>query len=186
MTGSTTGGLLDAGDVDPTRLRRAMSRFASGVTVVTTAVDGPDGPEAHGMTANAFLSVSLSPPLVLVSVAAGARSHRRIADTGRYGVSVLRAEQQALSRHFAGVEAAPEQVRFDWRDGLPLIDGALVQLACTVRASHPAGDHVLHVASVDRLWADDGAPLLLYNGRPRTLRPAPEERPAPGTTGLSQ
>lgn len=172
MTDSTTERLLDTAGVAPGDLRGAMSRFASGVTVITTATGGPAGPEAHGMTANAFLSVSLAPPLVLVSVAARAKSNRRITETGRYGVSVLHAGQHALSRHFAGIEAMADAVDFTWDDGIPLITGALVQLVCTVHASHPAGDHVLHVAAVDHVRTRDGAPLLLYNGEPRTLTPA--------------
>lgn len=148
-------------------LRRVLGRFTSGVTVVTTA--SAQGADVHGMTANAFTSVSLDPPLVLVSVSTHAKCNQRIADSGRYGISILSAEQHALCRHFAGAAQRPDLVDFVWRDGLPLIVAALAHLVCTVRASHPAGDHVLHIGEVDQLWERDGAPLVFYNGKLQTL-----------------
>lgn len=123
----------------------------------------------HGMTANAFTSVSLDPPLVLVSIANRAKMNTKIADTGRYGVSILASDQEPLSLHFAGAVSEPDLVRFTWRRGVPLLDGALVHLSCTVTDSHPAGDHTLHVGRVEELWFDDGHPLLFYTGSFRAL-----------------
>ena len=150
--------------VSPQRLREARGRFVSGVTVVTTA-GGPDGQRVHGMTANAFTSVSLEPPLVLVSVSNRAHLHQRIRETGRYGVSVLSRQQERFARHFAGQLPRPDLVRFIWRDELPLIDQALVQLTCSVVGSHPAGDHTLHVGQVDTVSHRDGEPLVYHTGR---------------------
>ncbi len=147
--------------VDGLALRRALGGFASGVTVVTTVVDG----EVHGMTANAFTSVSLSPPLVLVSIAATAKMDARIRESGRYGVSVLCRAQEPLSLHFAGARLRePQTPSFVWREGMPLVEGALVQFACTVTDSHPAGDHTLHIGHVDGVWREHGEPLLFYTG----------------------
>jgi flavin reductase (DIM6/NTAB) family NADH-FMN oxidoreductase RutF len=160
------------GEVSPLAFRQALGRFVSGVTVVTTARGLAEHPEVHGMTANAFTSVSLRPPLVLVSVSTRAHLDPRIAETGRYGVSVLGRDQEQLARHFAGGPRRPEPVEFVWRDGLPLVDGALVHLTCTVRASYPAGDHTLHVARVDSLWFQDGPPLVFYTGALRGLEAA--------------
>lgn len=87
-----------APDIDPRHFRRTLGRFATGVTVVTVA--RPEGP--HGMTANAFLSVSLDPPLVLVSVDRRARMHAYLAEATRYGVSILARDQEIAARHFAG------------------------------------------------------------------------------------
>jgi len=146
-------------------LRKALGGFVSGVTVVTTGA----ADEVHGMTANAFTSVSLDPPLVLVSIATTAKMDARIAATGRYGVSILRREQEPVSVHFAGGKPCPERVRFVQRGGVPLLDGALVHLACTVYDSHPAGDHTLHVGHVDELWSCHGDPLVFFTGSFRAL-----------------
>ncbi|MFI1221102.1 MULTISPECIES: flavin reductase family protein [unclassified Streptomyces] len=181
--GGTAATLTDGPEllaVTPDRLRGALGHFASGVTVVTTATEGPDGsegrPQAHGMTANAFTSVSLEPPLVLVSIANGARTHRRIDASGRYGVSILGAEQEAAARHFAGAEQSPEVVGLEWRDGLPLVTGALVHLVCRVRQAHRAGDHTLFVGEVEGLWIGSGGPLVHYRRDLRAL---------PGTTAAN-
>jgi flavin reductase (DIM6/NTAB) family NADH-FMN oxidoreductase RutF len=171
MTSSATEDIVRNQLVNGADLRRALGRFASGVTVVTTV--GAEGTDVHGMTANAFTSVSLDPPLVLVSVSREAKCNERITDSGRYGVSILGAEQQALCRHFAGAGHRPD-LDFVWWDGLPLIGAALAHLVCTVQASYRAGDHVLHVGVVDQLGERDGAPLVFYNGKLRTLgAPAP-------------
>ena len=167
MTSGVVEDFLGDRAVNAAGLRRAVGRFTSGVTVVTTG--SAQGADVHGMTANAFTSVSLDPPLVLVSVSRNAKCNKRIADSGRYGISILGAEQHALCRHFAGAAQRPDLVEFVWRDGLPLIVEALAHLVCTVRVSHPVGDHVLHIGEVDHLWERDGAPLVFYNGRLQAL-----------------
>ncbi|AKE89213.1 MULTISPECIES: NADH-dependent flavin reductase [Rhodococcus] len=165
MTDTARGSDLD---VTPLHMRKALGRFASGVTIVTTA-ESEDEASVHGMTANAFTSVSLDPPLVLVSIANRAKMNERIREAGRYGVSILAGDQEPLSLHFAGAANQPDLVRFVWRKGVPLLEGALVHLACTVVDSHPAGDHTLHVGRVERLWYDDGHPLVFYTGTFRSL-----------------
>jgi flavin reductase (DIM6/NTAB) family NADH-FMN oxidoreductase RutF len=156
------------GEVNALRMRSALGRFASGVTIVTAVSEAEGEVKVYGMTANAFTSVSLDPPLVLISVSAQAKMDKRIATAGRYGISVLTGDQEPLSRHFAGTARRPELISFVWRNGLPLVDRALVQLTCSVRDSYPAGDHTLHVGEVQGLWYRDGAPLIFYAG---TLRP---------------
>jgi flavin reductase (DIM6/NTAB) family NADH-FMN oxidoreductase RutF len=146
-------------------LRQVMGRFATGVTVVTTI----DRDTIHGMTANAFLSVSLRPPLVLVSL-----GHCRMSDmlprTGRYGVSVLACDQEHFAAHFAAQRRSPVEPSFEWHHGLPLLDGALAHLVCRVVDVHPAGDHVLWIGEVEHVHHRDGEPLLFYTGRFGTLR----------------
>lgn len=165
----TTDGTVDAElEVTPLHMRKALGRFVSGVTIVTTA-ECEDESAVHGMTANAFTSVSLAPPLVLVSIANRAKMNERITGTGRYGVSILAGDQEPLSLHFAGAASEPDLVRFVWRKGVPLLEGALVHLACTVVDSHPAGDHTLHVGRVEELRYDDGHPLVFYTGSFRSL-----------------
>ena len=156
-------------------LRKALGRFVSGVTVVTTG-DGSDD-SVHGMTANAFTSVSLDPPLVLVSIATKAKMDARIAANGRYGVSILSRAQEPVSMHFAGGTPCPDRVRFVRRGGVPLLDGALVHLACAVVDSHPAGDHTLHVGRVEELWSEHGDPLVFFTGTFRALEIVREDAP---------
>lgn len=163
-----SGTLMPDHDVSPVHMRNALGRFVSGVTVVTTA-ECEDDDSVHGMTANAFTSVSLDPPLVLVSISTRAKMDRRIQESGRYGVSVLALDQEPVSLHFAGAAQQPDLVRFVWRDAVPLLEGALVHLVCTVVDSHPAGDHTLHVGRVEQLWYDDGHPLVFYTGNFRSL-----------------
>lgn len=150
-----------------TRLfRKTLSHFASGVTVITTMHEGI----VHGMTANAFCSVSLEPPLVLVSVDNRSHMYRLLTQSRRYGVSVLSKDQEALSRHFAGRSQEGLQVPFVWHEGCPLIEGAVAQLTCKVIDVHPAGDHTLYIGRVEHLgYADDCAPLLFYGGKYHTL-----------------
>jgi len=167
---STVAQPQEGTDLEPTplRMRKALGRFASGVTIVTTA-ESEDEAAVHGMTANGFTSVSLDPPLVLVSIANRAKMNAKISETGRYGVSILANDQEPLSLHFAGAANEPDLVRFTWRKGVPLLDGALVHLSCSVTDSHVAGDHTLHVGRVEELWYDDGRPLLFYTGSFRAL-----------------
>jgi flavin reductase (DIM6/NTAB) family NADH-FMN oxidoreductase RutF len=146
-------------------LRQVMGRFATGVTVVTTT----DGDTIHGMTANAFMSVSLHPPLVLVSLGR-CRMGEMLPRTGRYGVSVLAHDQEHLAAHFAAQRVSRVEPTFAWHDGLPLLDGALAHLGCRVVDVHPAGDHVLWIGEVEHLRYRDAEPLLFYTGRFGTLR----------------
>ena len=101
--------------------RKAMGAFATGVTIITVDLGG----EVHGMTANAFVSVSLAPPLVLVSVDNRAYMHRVLPETKRYGVSVLAEDQEILSNHFAGRTVEGLRIRFVDRLGVPLLEGAV-------------------------------------------------------------
>jgi flavin reductase (DIM6/NTAB) family NADH-FMN oxidoreductase RutF len=146
-------------------LRHVMGRFATGVTVITTT----DRDTIHGMTANAFLSVSLRPPLVLVSLGR-CRMNEMLPRTGRYGVSVLACDQEHFAAHFAAQRASPVEPEFVWHEGLPLLEGALAHLVCRVVDIHPAGDHVLWIGEVEHLHHRDGEPLLFYTGRFGTLR----------------
>jgi flavin reductase (DIM6/NTAB) family NADH-FMN oxidoreductase RutF len=150
---------------DSAGFRQALGRFATGVTVVTTAVDG----EVHGMTANSFTAVSLSPPLVLVSVDNRARMQQLLGKTGRYGISILHAEQHDVSTHFAGKPIDGLAVDFEWHEGMPLIAGALAHLVCSIRESVRAGDHTLHIGHVDRFHRQDGAPLIFFGSRYATM-----------------
>jgi flavin reductase (DIM6/NTAB) family NADH-FMN oxidoreductase RutF len=145
--------------------RQVMGRFATGVTVVTTV----ERQTIHGMTANGFLSVSLRPPLVLVSLGR-CRMSEMLPRSGRYGVSVLAHDQQHFAAHFAAQRPSPVEPTFVWQNGLPLLEGALAHLACRVVDVHRAGDHVLWIGEIEYLDHRDDEPLLFYTGRFGTMR----------------
>lgn len=145
------------------QFRDAMGQFATGVVVISTERDG----EAHAMTANAFMSGSLQPPLVMVSVACTARACERIRAAGTFGVSILACTQQLVSNHFAGKPSADHSPAFERLDGLPVVAGASVQITADVRHEYPCGDHALFVGEVRALRnaAAPAQPLLFHSGR---------------------
>jgi flavin reductase (DIM6/NTAB) family NADH-FMN oxidoreductase RutF len=151
--------------IDPRQFRSTLGRFASGVTIVTTEHGG----QVHGMTANAFVSVSLNPPLVLVSIDNRANMHRLLPLTGRYGVSILTESQEAYSNHFAGRQVEGLAVKFVRRHEMPLIDEAVAHLVCRVIEAHSDGDHTLYIGQVEYLAWTDARPLLFFAGRYRAL-----------------
>lgn len=145
--------------------RQVMGRFATGVTVVTTV----EKDAVHGMTANGFLSVSLRPPLVLVSLGR-CRMNEMLPRSGRYGISVLAHDQQHFAAHFAGQKRSAVEPAFTWQNDLPLLEGALAHLVCRVVDVHRAGDHVLWIGEVEYLDHRDDEPLLFYTGRFGTVQ----------------
>lgn len=146
-------------------LRDTLGRFATGVTVVTALKNG----ETHGMTANAFVSVSLDPPLVLVSLDNRSHMHRILPSAGRYGISVLAEDQTALSDHFAGRTTENADISFISRAGAALLDGAVAHFVVRVVDTHPAGDHTLYVGLVEFFECGDDKPLLFYAGKYQQL-----------------
>lgn len=161
---------------NPRHFRDALGRFASGVTVITAYSQE----QPHGMTANAFVSVSLDPPLVLVSVDNRSHMHGILAGVGRYGVSVLSEDQEVLSNHFAGRPVPGLDVRFIAYDGIPLLEGAVAHFVVQVIDAHPAGDHTLYIGRVEHFESRDDRPLLFYAGRYRQLgseKPKPSQWP---------
>jgi flavin reductase (DIM6/NTAB) family NADH-FMN oxidoreductase RutF len=152
---------IPQGDIDPQAFRYTMGRFATGVTVVTTVKDG----HIRGMTANAVMSVSLDPPLVVVSVDKRAHLHTLLAEGSRYGISILTRNQQAYSQHFAGFGAEDLQPEFVWTGDVPLLKEALGHVIARVVDAHTAGDHTLFIGQVEYLAWWDGEPLLYFQGR---------------------
>ena len=152
--------------------RLALGQFATGVTVVT-AERSPG--QVHGMTANAFASVSLDPLLILICVGQSAQLLPLVKRNKRFGVNILKSDQQAISEYFAQTEdnAAVEGnlgIRYRWTpSGIPLLENALAHLACNVMAAHIAGDHTIFIAEVESLEVFDGEPLLYHRGDYRRL-----------------
>jgi flavin reductase (DIM6/NTAB) family NADH-FMN oxidoreductase RutF len=152
--------VCDDGQDPAVALRRTLGMFATGVTVVTAL----KGQEVHGMTANAFMSVSLEPPLVLISVDRRTKMCALLHEGMHYGVSVLCATQAALSDRFAGrsTEAEP---RFAIVKETPLVDGALAHFVARVEKSYWGGDHSLFLGRVEYARQNPGTPLLFHGGR---------------------
>ena len=143
--------------------RRTLGMFATGVTVLTTR----SGETVHGMTANAFMSVSLRPPLVLVSVDRRARMSNLLHEGTRFGVNVLEAGQTILSDRFAGRVLVDEELepRFELVRETPLVEGALAHLVARVVRSYWGGDHSLFLGQVEYARYGEGEPLLFHGGR---------------------
>jgi len=159
--------------------RRTLGMFATGVTVLTTRV----GEQVHGMTANAFMSVSLQPPLVLISIDRRAKMGALLHEGTRFGVSVLEAKQTGLSDRFAGrvADELPEAT-FEVIHETPLVEGALAHLVARVVRSYWGGDHSLFLGQVEFARYGDGRPLLFHGGRyerliedPRVFSQLPRE-----------
>jgi flavin reductase (DIM6/NTAB) family NADH-FMN oxidoreductase RutF len=154
-------------DGDPAvAFRRTLGMFATGVTVITTRT----GDQVHGMTANAFMSVSLQPPLVLISIDRRAKMSGLLHEGTRYGVNVLEASQTALSDRFAGRvgDEGAEPIFHIVRD-TPLVEGALAHIVARVVRSYWGGDHSLFVGQVEYARYGEGTPLLFHGGRYETL-----------------
>jgi flavin reductase (DIM6/NTAB) family NADH-FMN oxidoreductase RutF len=147
------------------QFRTAMGKFATGVTVIATDVDG----DVHGMTANAFMSVSLDPKLVVISIGEKARILEKIKQSQTFSVNILAADQQELSMIFAGQLKEHREVEFDRLDGKPVLNGAVAQIACEVSAEHVEGDHTLFIGRVTDIHLEDAEPLIFYSGKYRAL-----------------
>lgn len=159
--------------IDHRQFRDALGRFASGVTVVT--MTAPAEPlETYGLTVNAFMSVSLDPPLVAVSIDKRARAHPTLAASERFGVSVLREDQAQLSDQFAGRPVARPEDPFEELNGFPVVKGAIAQLVLARHAALDAGDHTIFLGRVEALRSVGGEPLLYYRGNYHLL-PAPAQ-----------
>ena len=152
--------------------RRVMGQFATGVTVVTTRL----GDEVHGLTANAICSVSLEPLLVLVCVDHSADTHPLLEKSGVFAVNILSAEQEHLSRLFAGPteEKAGRLEAMGYRTavtGAPIIEGCLAYLDCRIVAAYPGGDHTIFIGRVEQAEiSEDSAPLVFFHGGYTTAR----------------
>lgn len=152
--------------MDDRLFRIAMGKFATGVTVLLTEIDG----EVHGMTANAFMSVSLDPKLVVISIKDSARMLPKIQSSKKFTVNILSSEQEEVSKVFAGQLKGSHDIKFEKLGDQSVIPGAIAQVACTVSAEHVEGDHTLFIGKVSDIQVADGNPLLFFNGRYETLK----------------
>jgi flavin reductase (DIM6/NTAB) family NADH-FMN oxidoreductase RutF len=155
--------------VDPWLYRRTCAQFTTGITVVTT-LDNHGHP--HGMTVNSFSSVSLEPPLVLVSIDLRNAILGHFISTSWFAINILAEHQEDISRRFS----SPAENRFlglSWHageSGTPLIDGVLAHLECSVVRTFEVGDHTVLIGEVRRATHTEGKPLVYFDSAYRTLR----------------
>jgi flavin reductase (DIM6/NTAB) family NADH-FMN oxidoreductase RutF len=154
--------------IDDARFRLAMSHFASGVTIVTTAHEG----RLYGMTVASFASLSLHPPLVLVCVESSVKTHDAIIAAQKFGVSILSSEQTDVSSKFASRsdDKFAEVDVFGGELAVPLITGALTAIECRLHSQLPGGDHTIFVGEVVDVFTREGEPLLYFRSGYREIR----------------
>src|SRR5699024_4634377 len=134
-----------------------------GVTIIASENDG----ETHGMTANAFMSQSLDPKLIVISLKDDAHMLKKIKKSKQFSVNVLSEDQQQLSMIFAGQIKSTKKIAFDYLNGKPVVPGALAQIACNVKSAYVEGDHTLIIGQVTDLKLTDGEPLIFSKGEYR-------------------
>ena len=162
--------------VDPVLFRKTMGAFASGVTIVTVETGGA----THGMTANAFMSGSLDPPLCVVSIAKRAHTHGLVSEAGRFGVNILGADQQDLALYFAGKKSLDVDARFETISGIPMLRDCAARISARVTNQCDCGDHTLFVGAILFMDSNDRPPLLYHRGAFGALAPQILEKvPAP-------
>ena len=153
--------------------REAFGRFATGVAVITSATAAASG----GMTANALCSLSLEPLLALVCFENNARTLSIVRESGRFGVNVLAAHQEDVARTFAS--KMPESEKLDavahrYEAGVPIIEGALAWVVCSLRELIAGGDHTIAIGEVVAIDLGAGDPLVWFAGQYHDFRPRVE------------
>jgi flavin reductase (DIM6/NTAB) family NADH-FMN oxidoreductase RutF len=157
--------------LNPGLLREVMGNFATGCTVVTLPGEPP-----HGMTANAFSSVSIDPPLCLISVDHETTTYEKLdSDVDTFCVNVLSEEQKDLAEHFAGMDELEEDpfesrpTRTETTDA-PVFEDSLAYIDCTVDSHHRTGDHTLYIGAIESTEVlDDADPLTFFRGQWGTI-----------------
>lgn len=154
--------------MEPQELRRIMGHFATGVTVITTK---DKGGSPNGLTANAFMSLSLDPPLVVISVDKGATCYACFEMQNGFTVNFLSEEQEDVSRRFA-TKGVDKFADLHWRagtNGAAIIDGALGYVECKIIECHDGGDHTIVVGEIVNAGASGERPLLFFKGKYQRL-----------------
>ena len=164
--------MIESPEIDPEQVRQTMRRWATGVTVVTSCHNG----FRHGMTVSSFTSISLSPPLLLVSLQHEARTHSLVKSSRVFGVTLLREDQAAISDRFAG-RLSEESNRFeglqtfDLLTGSPFLQDGLAFMDCQVAQEISIGDHTLFIGRIVALQtAPAGQPLIYFDRHYHSLK----------------
>lgn len=152
---------------DSKLFRQAMGHFATGITVVS-AIDTATKDE-KGITVNAFMSLSVDPLLIAISLRNQASIIDVLTEADQFGISVLAEDQQDYSMIFANQKQTDQTVAFDYIEQTPVLPNALVQLVCEKESEVVAGDHTIYIAKVNHIETKEGEPLIYYNGQYRKL-----------------
>jgi flavin reductase (DIM6/NTAB) family NADH-FMN oxidoreductase RutF len=166
---SQEGTEADPVGVDPLLLRSVSGTFATGITVITCAIDGTP----HGCAANAVLSVSLKPPLMLISLAETSRTKAAIEIAGHFAINMLPDNDNGSV--ICSIFAGRSEDKFSWiphrfgRLGAPLLRDALGFIECSVESAQVAGDHTIFIGRVVDAAHEPGEPIVFFRGRNRRL-----------------
>lgn len=157
---------------DPANYKSVMRNLSSGVTIVTTMLEGTP----FGMTVTSFIAVSLDPMLVVVSLEKGTRTHGAVSGSGVFGVNILGADDIEIAKTFA-VKAADRFNEIDYQLGdlgVPILPTAVGVLECRVAEEFPGGDHTLFLGEVEYASSSPADPLIYFQGSYRKLGPVLE------------
>jgi len=152
--------------MDNRTFRDAMGKFATGITVITTEHEG----EVYGMTANAFMSISLEPKLIAVSIDKSASMFDILPKTDTFAVNMLKEEQKYLAQIFAKQIEKDKEPTYESIDGTPVLEDTLASVVCKVYKEVEAGDHVIFIAEVTNLKLGEGSPVLYFDSNYEALR----------------
>lgn len=151
--------------IDDRLFRDTMGKFATGITVVTIEEKG----QVFGMTVNAFMSVSLHPKLIAVSIDKSARMFNKIMQADKFGVSILSETQEEYSKFFARQQADLEPIVYKKLDGVSVLEDPIAALSCKRDNSFQAGDHIIVTAEVTDLFVNEKDPVIFFGGQYRSL-----------------
>lgn len=146
--------------------RDAMGKFATGITIVTTDYND----EVLGMTVNAFMSISLDPKLIAISIDESASMYDKLQETKKFGVSILKEDQKDVSMVFAKQIENDGEIEYLRQDDIPVIKDSLVTLSCHVENMVKAGDHLVFIAKVSDIAINEGDPLIYATSEYHSLQ----------------
>ena len=153
--------------MDDRLFRDAMGKFATGITVVTVDYEN----EIMGMTVNAFMSVSLDPKLIAISIDESASMYDILQETKKFGVSILTKNQKDLSMIFSKQIEEDREINFLQQDDIPVIEDSFVTLSCHVQDMIKAGDHMIFIAEVSEIVINEGEPLAYAESKYQSIKP---------------
>jgi len=153
--------------MDDRLFRDAMGKFATGITIVTTNYEN----EVMGMTVNAFMSISLEPKLIAISIDESASMYDILQETKKFGVSILTKNQKDLSMIFAKQIEEDREINFLQQDDIPVIEDSFVTLSCHVQDMIKAGDHMIFIAEVSAIVINEGEPLAYAESKYQSIKP---------------
>ncbi|MFJ8063712.1 flavin reductase family protein [Psychrobacillus sp. NPDC096426] len=153
-------------EIDDRLFRNAMGCFATGVTVITTKIEE----DIFGMTANAFMSVSLNPKLVAISIGKNAKMHEHVKVSKQFAINILSTNQQNESKQFAGQLVAESNITFASFKNVPILEDTVAVVTCELHSEYIVGDHTIFIGKVTGVKMNQGEPLLFSQGKYRELK----------------